>query len=113
MSYAAGMSSAVSDENVSYCILTGHFQEEIALIGDAVAAKNSSYFVASSDIVGQAVATPTLGENMIGEEVFAVNAYLGKAEHRMKKLLVLDLIRAVLVVILVIAAILNILGAMI
>ena len=112
ISYAAGVSSTVRDEKISFCVMEGNFGEELMLINDAVIQEGIDSFVSTNNLIGQAVSVPSVDEMMLGEEFFVINTYLDEPQKRVKRLIVHDLLRLTAIVVLVIVTLINIAGAL-
>jgi hypothetical protein len=109
-SYAVGSIPIIYDEQISANVLIGHFGSEVALINDA-AEQNGSLTVGGTDnLPGQAVLYATAQEPLIGEEIFAGGAYLGAGAMHEASLQTQDLLRMLLVIFIIAAAILGLLG---
>jgi hypothetical protein len=109
-SYAIGSIPIIYDEQISANVLVGHFGSEVALINDA-AEQSGSFTVGGTDnLPGQAVFYATAQEPLIGEEVFAGGAYLGAGLMHEASLRTQDLLRMLLVIFIIVAAIFRLLG---
>jgi hypothetical protein len=109
-SYAVGTIPIIHDEQISANVLIGHFGSEVALIND-VAEQSGSLTVGGTDnLPGQAVLYATAQEPLIGEEVFAGGAYLGAGLMHEASLRTQDLLRILLVIFILAAAILRLFG---
>jgi hypothetical protein len=75
-SYIAGALPVVHNERVSTHILVGNFGPEVGLLADAVEREDTFSLAASDSFAGQAVIYATATEALIGEELFALPAYL-------------------------------------
>lgn len=110
VSYAAGAMPVIYDEQVSATVLAGHFGSEAALITDA-AERNDSLSVAGSDsITATSVFIAAAQEPVIGEELFAVGAYINAGPVHASSLRTQDIFRWVLVGAILIGALLKLLG---
>lgn len=108
--YAAGTMPLIYDEHVSTTILSGHFGGEAALIADATERRGGLTLAGSDNLPGQAVLYATAQEPLIGEEVFAVGAYLNVGPFHRASLRAQDFSRWVLVLGILVAALLKFLG---
>jgi len=108
--YAAGTIPLIDDESVSTTILSGHFGSEAALIVDATERQGGLTLAGSDNLPGQAVLYATAQEPLIGEEVFAIGAYLNAGPFHRASLRAQDFSRWLLVLAILIAAILKFLG---
>ena len=109
-SYAAGIMPIIHDEQISANVLIGHFGSEVALINDAAEQSGSLTVAGTDSLPGQAVMYATSQEPLIGEEVFAGGAYLGSGIIHEASLRTQDLLRILLVLIIIAAAVLQIFG---
>ncbi len=109
-SYAAGTLEATRDAQVSANVLIGHFGAEAGLLCDA-AQKAGTYTLAASDsIVAQSIFMAAADDQLVGEEVYALPAYLGIAPVHQASLKAQDLLRILIVLGLGAAALLKLLG---
>lgn len=109
-SYVAGALPVVQDERVSTNILVGNFGPEVALLVDA-AEREGAFTMATSDaLAAQAVLYAAASEPLIGEELFAVPAYLQAAPIHQASLRVQDVLRWLVIAALVAGSILAFLG---
>jgi hypothetical protein len=109
-SYAVGAIPIIRDEQISANVLIGHFGSEVALINDAAEQSGSLTVGGTDNLPGQAVLYATTQEPLIGEEVFAGGAYLGASPLHEASLLAQDLLRILLVIFTIAAAIVRLLG---
>lgn len=110
MSYIAGTLPVITDERVSTNILVGNFGPEVALLAEASDKQNSFMLAASDSLAAQSVLYAGAQEPLIGEELFAIPAYLQAGPIYQSSLLLQDILRWVVVLLLIISAILGILG---
>ncbi len=109
-SYIAGTLPAFRQENVSTHILVGNFGPEIGLLAQA-SLQQQAYILASSDALpALSVLYAGADDVLIGEELYAVPAYLNAGPAHTASLRVQDILRWVVVAVLVVGAILKILG---
>jgi hypothetical protein len=109
-SYAAGTLPVMYDENVSTSMLMGSFGVESALLTDAAERTNSYLLAASDNLPGQAVLYASAPDALIGEELYAAQAYNNGGPIHSTSLLVQDILRWVLVAALVAGALLKLAG---
>lgn len=110
MAYAVGAMPAIHDEQVSANIFAGHFGAEVALLAEAGERSQSLTVAGSDSLPGQAVIYATSDEPLVGEELYAVGAYLGAGRAHVASLQMQDIVRWLIVSIIVIGAILKLLG---
>jgi hypothetical protein len=109
-SYVAGTIPIILDERISANLLVGSFGSEVALMIDAAERKNAFTLAASDAFAAQAVLYATASEPLIGEELFAVPAYLQAGSMQQAGLRTQDILRWVLIAALLIGAGLSLLG---
>lgn len=109
-SYVAGILPTSHSKQVSTHIYSGSFGPEIALAVEA-AEKESAFTIASSDsLTAQAVLFATAQEPLIGEELFAMPAYLKPNPFHSASLIAQDVLRWGIIVSLLIGSLLKVLG---
>jgi hypothetical protein len=109
-SYIAGTLPVIYDERVSANILVGNFGPEVALLAEAGEKQNTFVMAASDAISAQSVVYATAGEPLIGEELFAIPAYLQAGQTHHAGLRAQDLLRWVVIAGLLGGSILKLLG---
>lgn len=109
-SYIAGALPVITDERVSANILIGNFGPEVALLTDAAERHNEFSLAASDSFAAQAVMYASAREPLIGEELFAVPAYLQAGPIYQASLRAEDVLRWVLVAAMLGGSILAFLG---
>lgn len=110
--YAAGASQVIRSEDVSANILIGSFGPEVALMTDAADRQQSFSLAASDSLPAQAVLYAASGETLIGEELFALPAYLQATPAHTASLRVQDIFRWILVILLFAGAILKLFSSL-
>ncbi|WP_299027454.1 DUF6754 domain-containing protein [uncultured Thermanaerothrix sp.] len=110
LSYAAGMLPIAYDENVSAHLIVGHYGLEIGLLCEAAVRNNAFTLAASDSLSAQAVLFATTKQPLIGEELFAIPAYLQTSPAHVASLRVQDLLRWGTVIALVLSAVLGVFG---
>ena len=109
-SYIAGTLPVIHDERVSANILVGNFGPEVALLTDAADREQTFTLAASDSFAAQSVLYATSNEPLIGEELFAVPAYLQAGPMHLGGLRAQDVLRWVIVAALLGGAVLSFLG---
>jgi Domain of unknown function (DUF6754) len=109
-SYAAGAIPVMCDENISTNVIVGNFGIEVALMADAAERQENYTMVASDNIPAQAVLFAAGSNPLIGEELYAVGAYVQAGAVHTASLRVQDLLRWVLIGAVVIGALLKLVG---
>ncbi|MEW6402770.1 MAG: DUF6754 domain-containing protein [Chloroflexota bacterium] len=108
--FAAGAMPVISNENVSANVMLGHFGPEAALLTDAAERNNIVTIGASDDIAAQSILFAASQDPLIGEELYAVSAYLSNDPVHTASLTTQDILRWVIILILLVAAALELLG---
>lgn len=99
--YVAGTLPVIYDERVSANILIGNFGPEVALLADAADREDEFVLAGSDSVAAQAVLYGTAREPLIGEEVFAVPAYLQAGPIYLAGLRTQDILRLIVIIILI------------
>ncbi len=108
--YAAGAMLIAAQPSTATTVMLGSLGPEAALIADA-AEQNQQLVVAGTDHVPtQAVLYAAAEEPLIGEEIFAAGAYLGKDPLHNASLQAQDVLRWVLIGAMVLGGLLNLIG---
>jgi len=110
ISYVLGTLPVVHDEQVSAHVLVGNFGPEVALITEAIERENAFSLAASDSLPAQAVMFATARETLIGEEAFAVPAYLQAGPMHTASLRAEDVLRWVLVGFMLVGIVLALMG---
>ncbi len=111
-SYVAGALPVIYDERVSANILVGNFGPEAALLADAADREDVFTLAASDSFAAQAVFYATASEPLIGEELFAVPAYLQAGPMHQAGLRAQDILRWVIIIVLLGGSLLSFLGVL-
>ena len=109
-SYAAGAIPVIRDEQVSANVFAGNFGPEVGLMAEAGHQTRSFVVAASDNLPAQAVIYATAGEPLIGEELFAVPAYLQAGPFHQASLLVQDILRWLVILLILVGIILKLMG---
>jgi hypothetical protein len=109
-SFAAGALPVIRDENVSANVMMGNFGPEAALLIESAERVEVPTLGGSEDLAGQAILYAATPEPLIGEELFAVSAYLDAGPAHTASLTVQDILRWALIVILTGGALLKLAG---
>jgi hypothetical protein len=109
-SYVAGAIPVMHDENISTNVIVGNFGLEVALLADAAERQDNFTMVASDNIPAQAVLFASGSNPLIGEELYAVGAYVQAGAVHNASLRVQDLLRWVFIVAVVVGALLKLVG---
>lgn len=109
-SYVAGTLPVIHDERVSANIMVGSFGPEVGLMIDAANREGAFTLAASDAFAAQAVLYAAASEPLIGEELFAVPAYLQSSAIHQASLRAQDVLRWLVVTALIVGSILAFLG---
>ena len=105
LAFAAGASSLAADRDVFSTVLLGRFGIELALMGES-ALRHDQALVAHSDLPeGQAIAYAQADHALIGEELYVGPAYLNGRAIEVGGVLALDVLRWLVIVGILAAAI--------
>jgi hypothetical protein len=111
-SYIAGALPLVDTENISAHVLLGNFGPEVALLTES-GERQSAYTLAGSDsLPAQAALYASAQEALIGEELYAVPAYLDRGPLHKASLQVQDILRWTVIITLGTGALLKLLGVL-
>jgi hypothetical protein len=110
LSYIAGAMPFLKDEDVSVNVLTGNFGPEIALLLDASDRQNSFSMAATDSLPAQSVLYAMANEPLIGEELYAVGAYLQAGASHSASLRTQDILRWLVVFATIAGAVLKLIG---
>ena len=109
-SYALGAMDVIAESGVRTNVLVGQFGAESGFLA-AATTEHADYTLAASDsIVAQSVFLASGQDTLIGEELFALPAYLGYKPAHIASLRVQDLLRLLVGFGLILGAILSVTG---
>ena len=108
-SYIAGAIPTVQDKQVFTNILLGNFGPEAALLCDAADQKKTFSLAASDSLPAQSVFYAAAQDPLIGEELFALPAYLQAGPFHQASVKVQDLLRWVVMILIGLGVIYKIL----
>jgi hypothetical protein len=109
-SYAAGALDLINREQVYTNLFIGHFGSEVALLTDASEHKNATTLGASDSLTGQAVLYLAADTPIIGEELFALPAYVSPSNVNFASVRVQDFLRWLFIIIMVVGSVLKFFG---
>ena len=109
-SYVVGALPIADSENVSTHILVGNFGPEIALLVEAADNENAFTLASSDSLPAQAALYASAQEPLIGEELFAIPAYLNAGRIYTASLRTQDVLRWGVIVVIIIGAALKFMG---
>jgi hypothetical protein len=110
MSYATGILSALQSEHTSTMILGGALGAEIRVVLDTAEDEQVHLLAAPDSLVGQSVAFSSPVDLLIGEEIFALPAYLKAGSMYSGSLLAEDSLRWLLIAVMLLGAALRSIG---
>lgn len=105
--YAAGVMDMLSNEALSGNVMLGAFGDEYLLMGEVGAMKGLSQIAGATDPAVLPFVFATTDKPLLGEEIFAAGAYLGKLPSHVGSLLAQDWTRVLLILVIVIGVILK------
>jgi len=108
VAYIAGALPVGADENVAAHILVGSFGPEVGLLADQADTVGSFTIGGSESLPAQAVLYATAQQPLLGEEVFALPAYLQASSYHQASLQVQDWLRWGIIVVLVAGTLLSV-----
>jgi hypothetical protein len=112
LSMVAGALQIVDDPSVKTNVLIGNFGSEAGLLSTASTEQNSMTLAASDSLPAQAVFFATTENPLIGEELFALPAYLQPDAVHCASLRTQDILRGLVVLAILAGAILKFLGVL-
>jgi hypothetical protein len=108
LAFAAGVGAAMLDESISTNVLAGRFGSELMLMAEN-AIRYDRFLIAHSDnIFGQSIAYVVSDSPLIGEELYAGGAYLGRGSLQIGGVVTQDVLRYIIITIIIGMAILFI-----
>jgi hypothetical protein len=108
----AGALQMIADPEVKTNVLIGNFGSEAGFLSTASQEKGSLTVAASDSLTAQAVFFATVEQPLIGEELFAVPAYLHSDPMLSASLQIQDLLRGMVVLAILIGVILKLAGVL-
>ena len=91
--YAAGVMNILDQPTVTATVMAGNFGDEYLLMGETAARRSLSHVGGSSNPNTLPFIYTSAQETLLGEEMFAAGAYLGKIPSHIASLLTQDLAR--------------------
>jgi len=108
VSYIAGALPTSGDENIAAHILVGSFGPEVGLLVDQADSTGAVTIGGSESLPAQAVLYATAQQPLLGEEVFALPAYLQAGPFHQASLRVQDWLRWGIIVVLVVGTLISV-----
>lgn len=97
-SYAAGSMPLISDEQASVNLFSGNFGAEVILMNEAAEQQNAYVLACSDSLTAQAVFYAASQEPLIGEELFAIPAYIQSGTMHTASLRTQDVLRWLVII---------------
>jgi hypothetical protein len=108
----AGALQIIADRDVKTNVLIGNYGSEAGYLSTASQEKGALTIAASDSLTAQSVFFATVEQPLIGEELFAVPAYLHDEPMQNASLQMQDLLRGLIVLTLLVGAILKLVGVL-
>lgn len=109
-SYIVGAMPLVDSENISAHILVGNFGPEVVFLTENAESESAFTFAASDSLPAQAALYASAVEPLIGEELFAIPAYLDSGHMYKASVQTQDILRWVVIITLIGGALLKLVG---
>lgn len=110
LSYTTGLLPVIYDERVSTHVLTGNFGAEISLALEMIHEENAFVLAATDSLPAQAVMYASSQNTLIGEELFALPAFLQPDRFQVSSLMTQDTLRWLMIVFLILGSVLKFIG---
>lgn len=110
LSYVGGALEQMNDPEIKTNVLIGNYGSEVGFLSSASEEKNAFTLAASDSLPAQAVLYATTEQPLIGEELFALPAYLHATSIHNASLQTQDLLRGLVVLAILAGSLLKILG---
>ncbi|MEP7287621.1 MAG: DUF6754 domain-containing protein [Chloroflexota bacterium] len=111
MAFAAGAGAAILDEGVSTNVLVGRFGPELMLLAENAVRYDRIVIAQSDQVNGQAVAYALSDSPLIGEELYAGAAYLGRSSITVGGVIAQDIFRFIVIALMIGLFFLALVGA--
>ncbi|MBI2865214.1 MAG: hypothetical protein HYX94_11695 [Chloroflexi bacterium] len=98
VAYAAGVMQIVEEEDVGFNVMAGSFGPEYLLMGEAAAKRGVKQLVAAADPTVLPFVVATADYPVIGEELFALSAYVRPTPVRLGSVMAQDTFRLIVVI---------------
>jgi hypothetical protein len=107
--YAGGVAATIQQHQIVSNLIMGRFGPELAFIAEAGTRQNVEPVIGTDDPTALAVASAVTDKILIGEELFAVAAYLDQKPHQIAGIQAQDFLRWVIILGIVGATLVNLL----
>lgn len=111
MTNAVGALLNINDPEVKTNVLIGNYGSEAGLLSTASQEKGALTIAASDSLTAQATFFATVEQPLIGEELFAIPAYLYSEPMQNASLQIQDLLRGLVILILLVGAVVKLVAA--
>jgi len=111
VAYAAGAANVVATEHVTASMIGGAFGAEVSLITDAGARRDLPQLAAAADPRALGALYPATDRLAVGEELYAAGAQMTGERRYLVSLVAQDILRVILVLVILGAAVLAFLGS--
>jgi hypothetical protein len=108
--YAAGATLLANQADVGSNVALGHFGSELGVLAEAGQRRDPEQILGSDDPTASAIAAAFTANAVWGEELFAARAYLGRAPLQLASLRTQDILRWLVAILVLVAAVLGALG---
>ena len=110
LSYAVGTAAANRNEGVKTQLVMGDFGPEILYLNDSMAKTDGYSLSVSNSIAGQAAAYAVSDDVLIGEELFALPAYLSGKKQQVAGVLTQDILRWIVIILILAGVIIKVIS---
>ena len=101
LAYATGVATIYARQPLEASALLGGFNQEFLLIGEEGAQRNLPQIAGTTNSVAMPLMVLTTPTALIGEEIFAAEAYISSVGSAQARLLTQDMLRTVVIVLLI------------
>ncbi|MBL8145066.1 MAG: hypothetical protein JNL34_01660 [Anaerolineae bacterium] len=108
LAFAAAITGVMANERSAYNVFAGGFGTELALPLLASQRARAASMATSDQVEGQAVAFAMADQALLGEEVYAVGAYLGDSASALGGVIAQDVLRGVIIAFLILTALVTV-----
>jgi len=110
LTYAVGTAAANRDDGVQTQLVMGDFGPEVLYLHDSMVKADGCSLTVSNSIAGQSVAYAASDDVLIGEELFALPAYLSGRKHHTASVLTQDILRWVVITLILAGVIIKVIS---
>ncbi len=104
ISFGAAATALIKDESVAGNLIVGQIGQEAVLLAEAGQRAGTTTIASSPDPAAQAVLFAAADHPLIGEDLFAAGAYIGRKPAHLASLITQDVLRLIIVVGILMAA---------